>query len=156
MRKVEKTVTIWYSAHQMYELVIDAESYPQFLPWCSSAKILERRPDGLLADLGLSIAGLEQKFTTRTTHIQDQTVTIDLVKGPFSSLHCQWNFSSLPAVKHTDTPSHACKIHFQANYEFSNRLLAMAVGIVFDKMMDTFVDAFIKRAENIYGKPKLF
>lgn len=156
MRKVEKSVSIWYSAQQMYDLVTDAESYPQFLPWCNSAEILERRPDGLLAVLGLSIAGIQQKFTTRTQHVAGESVVIDLVEGPFSTLHCQWEFSPLPAVLPDGETPKACKIHFEASYEFSSKILALAVGLVFDRMMDTFVDAFVKRAEVVYGKPKLF
>ncbi|MGL4668057.1 MAG: type II toxin-antitoxin system RatA family toxin [Saezia sp.] len=156
MRKIEKSVAICYSAQERYDLVIDAESYPQFLPWCSSAEILERRPDGLLAVLGLSIAGIQQNFTTCTKHVAGKSVAIDLVEGPFSTLHCQWFFTPLPAMPLSDKPPRACKIHFEASYEFSSKMLSMAVGLIFDRMMDTFVDAFIKRAEVIYGKSAIF
>lgn len=156
MRKVEKSVAVWYSAQEMYELVIDAESYPQFLPWCNSAEILERHPDGLLAVLGLSIGGIQQKFTTRTKHVPGESVAIDLVEGPFSALHCLWRFAPLSGMSVSVDVPKACKIHFEASYEFSSKILAMAVGLIFDRMMDTFVDAFIKRAEVVYGKPNLF
>ena len=156
MRKIEKSVAIWYSAQEMYELVIDAESYPQFLPWCNSAEIVERNSDGLLAILGLSIAGIQQKFTTRTRHVPGESVDIQLVEGPFSELHCIWHFTPLVSPTEGVPPPRACKIHFTANYEFSSKMLSLAVGLVFDRMMDTFVDAFIKRAEVVYGKPELF
>ena len=156
MRKVEKSVSIRHSAQQMYDLVIAVETYPLFLPWCNSAEILEEYEDGLLAVLGLSIPGIQQKFTTRTRHVAGKSVMIDLVEGSFSTLHCQWGFSSLPAVQSADETPGACKIHFEASYEFSSKILALAVGLVFDRMMDTFVDAFIKRAEVVYGKPKPF
>lgn len=155
MKSIKKSVLIGYSCQEMYDLVIDAESYPQFIPWCSSAEILERYPDGLLARLGMSISGFQQKFTTRTHHEPGKLVTIDLVEGPFSTLHCKWEFMPLPATPPATEPPRACRINFSTNYDFASKPLEMIIGMVFNKMMDTFVDAFIKRAEVIYGKSSI-
>lgn len=151
MKKLKKSTVIWYSAQEMYELVIDAESYPKFLPWCSSARILERYPDGLLAVLGLSIAGVQKSFTTRTYHVPGKSVRVELVEGPFSALNCYWSFENLPASAGSEEVPRACRVNFEAEYGFSNRALALVIGLIFDKMMDTYVDAFIKRAEVVYG-----
>jgi ribosome-associated toxin RatA of RatAB toxin-antitoxin module len=86
MKHVKKSVLLWYSPHEMYELVIAVDDYPQFLPWCARAEVLERRADGLTARLHLAFRGLRHAFTTRNVHIPDRSVVLSLVDGPFSQL----------------------------------------------------------------------
>ncbi len=86
MKHVKKSVLLWYSAHEIYELVVDVESYPKFLPWCERAEILERNADGLTARLHLAYSGLRHAFTTRNVQVPDQSVQVSLVDGPFSQL----------------------------------------------------------------------
>ncbi len=86
MKTVHKSVLIWYSAAEMFALVTDVASYPQFLPWCDQARVIEEDAQGMTAKVGIAFAGIHQSFTTRNTHVQDRQVSLKLVDGPFSKL----------------------------------------------------------------------
>ena len=146
MKTVHKSVLIWYSAAEMFALVTDIESYPQFLPWCNQSAILAKDEHGMTAKVSLSMAGLSQSFTTRNTHVKDRQVSLVLVDGPFSKLDGQWDFT--PVGKPADR---ACKVEFSLSYDFDNAALAALVGPVFDKIAGSLVDAFVKRAASVYG-----
>jgi len=146
MKTVHKSVLIWYSPAEMFALVTDVVNYPQFLPWCDRAAVEERTPQGMVAKVGISIAGIRQSFTTRNHHETDQRVSLKLVNGPFSRLEGEWNFLPLG-----DGSQRACKVDFTLCYAFDNATLAALVGPVFDKIAGSLVDAFVKRASHIYG-----
>ena len=146
MKTVHKSVLIWYSAAEMFALVIDVARYPQFLPWCDHASVSEQDASGMTATVGLSVAGLKQSFTTRNTHVQDCQVHLLLVKGPFSKLDGQWNFTPVGAAG-----ERACKVEFSLRYDFNNAALAALIGPVFEKIAGSLVDAFVKRAGQVYG-----
>ena len=148
MKTVHKSVLIWYSAAEMFALVTDVASYPEFLPWCNEAAVLEETPSGMTAKIGLAMAGLSQSFTTKNSHEKDRKVTLKLIDGPFSKLDGQWDFN--PVGK---TAERACKIAFSLSYDFDNAALAALVGPVFDKIAGSLVDAFVKRAGQVYGEP---
>ena len=95
MKSVHKSVLIWHSAHEMFSLVTDVAQYPRFLPWCDRAAVLEHTPDGVVAQVGISIGGLRQSFTTRNSHVPDERVDLRLVDGPFSRLQGHWRFQPL-------------------------------------------------------------
>lgn len=146
MKTINKSVLLWHSAPQMFALVTDVKRYPEFLPWCDSAEILEQHADGMLARLGLSIGGLRQSFTTRNTHQPDREVHMSLVEGPFSQLEGTWTFTPLG-----DGSQRACKVEFSMRYGFSSVALAAVVGPVFDRIAGSLVDAFVKRADQVHG-----
>lgn len=145
MKTVHKSVLIWYSAAEMFALVTDVASYPQFLPWCDQASVLDETEGGMTAKVGISIAGLSQSFTTRNIHEKDQRVSLKLVDGPFSRLDGHWDFH--PLGKGSER---ACKVDFTLRYDFDNAALAAMVGPVFDKIAGSLVDAFVKRAADVY------
>jgi ribosome-associated toxin RatA of RatAB toxin-antitoxin module len=147
MKTVQKSVLIWYSAAEMFSLVTDIPSYPKFLPWCDHASVLEENASGMTAEIGMSMAGLKQSFTTRNTHEQDRKVTLKLVDGPFSKLDGFWEFQSVGKAA-----QRACKVALTLRYDFDNAALAALVGPVFDKIAGSLVDAFVKRAESVYGQ----
>lgn len=144
MKHVHKQVLIWFSPAQMYELVIDVARYPEFLPWCSHTRVIEQTADGMRAVLGLSLAGVKQEFSTRNAHVPEKSVSMELEEGPFSSLHGHWTFAPIG-------DGHACKVVLDLKYSFSSRTLAALIGPVFDKVAATLIDAFVKRAEQVYG-----
>ena len=148
MKHVKKSVLLWYSPREMYTLVTGVEDYPRFLPWCDKAQILERHDDGVTAKLGLAYMGLRHAFTTRNVYVPDESVAMHLVDGPFSSLEGLWRFRALGP---TAAETAACKIEFDLSYAFSSRALELVVSPVFDKIADTFVDSFVRRAEAVYG-----
>jgi ribosome-associated toxin RatA of RatAB toxin-antitoxin module len=152
MKHVKRSVLLWYSPHEMYALVTDVAKYPEFLPWCERAETIEQRDDGVTAKLHLSYAGVKQSFTTRNTNDPDKSVLMQLVDGPFSKLEGIWRFNALqPAAGAADSGPKACKIEFELHYEFSNFALQLVVSPVFDRIANTFVDAFVSRAEQVYG-----
>ncbi len=146
MKTVTKSVLIWYSASEMYGLVIDVDQYSKFLPWCDQARALSTDENGMLAEIGLSIGGLHQTFTTRNEHVSDRQVRMKLVKGPFSRLDGEWNFTPL-----ADGTQRACRVELTLHYGFDNAALSKLVGPVFDKIASSMVDAFVKRADQVYG-----
>jgi ribosome-associated toxin RatA of RatAB toxin-antitoxin module len=150
MKTVHKSVLIWYSAQEMYALVTDVAQYPQFLPWCSSAQVLEQSASGMVAQLGLSIGGLRQSFTTRNRHEitpdERRAVHLELVEGPFSALQGHWAFT--PLGKNAER---ACKVELTLRYGFANDALALLISPVFDVAAQTLVDAFVRRADAVYA-----
>jgi ribosome-associated toxin RatA of RatAB toxin-antitoxin module len=152
MKQVNKSVLLWYSPHEIYQLVTDVEKYPEFLPWCERAEVLSREPDGLTARLHLAYSGIRHAFTTRNVHVPDQSVRIGLVDGPFSLLDGLWRFVALPVPDGSQaTEGGACKIQFEMRYAFANVILEAAISPVFDRIADTFVDSFVRRAEQVHG-----
>lgn len=149
MKHVKKSVLLWYSAHEMYALVTDIPSYPQFLPWCERADVLSQDEAGVTARLQLSFAGVGQAFTTRNLHEPDRSVHMTLVDGPFSTLDGTWRFVPLAAPGRAD--AEACRIEFELRYEFANAALEMVISPVFDRIANTLVDSFVKRAEQVHG-----
>lgn len=147
MKSVHKSVLIWHSAHEMFALVTDVVRYPEFLPWCSSGQVLEESPNGMVASIGMSFGGLHKSFTTRNTHETDRRIHLELVDGPFSRLDGTWNFTPVG-----EPGQRACKVEFVLNYGFSSATLAALVGPVFDKIAGSLVDAFVKRADQVYGE----
>ena len=148
MKHVHKSVLLWYSPQEMYDLVTHVEDYPKFLPWCSSATVLQQHPDGVTARLGLAYMGLRQSFTTRNRQTPGKSLSMQLVDGPFSALEGDWQFHELgkPGADKV-----ACKIEFDLRYAFAGGALDLVISPVFDKIANTFVDSFVKRAEQVYG-----
>ncbi|MDO8887042.1 MAG: type II toxin-antitoxin system RatA family toxin [Hydrogenophaga sp.] len=146
MKTIHKSVLLSHSAHEMFALVTNIEHYPRFLPWCDHGEVLELNDDGMLARVGMAISGLRQSFTTRNIHETDRKVLMELVDGPFSQLDGVWVFTPLG-----DGTLRACKVEFTLSYGFSSSTLAALVGPVFDKIAGNLVDAFVKRADQVYG-----
>ncbi|TAM47138.1 MAG: type II toxin-antitoxin system RatA family toxin [Burkholderiaceae bacterium] len=145
MKTVHKSVLIWYSAEEMFALVTDVPRYPQFLPWCDHAAVVEADAAGMTAEVGISFGGIRQVFVTRNNHVAGRQVGMKLVKGPFSRLDGQWNFTPLG-----EGNERACRVDLTLNYGFDNAALAALVGPVFDKIAGSLVDAFVKRAGQVY------
>lgn len=150
MKNVHKSVLIWYSPAEMFALVIDVAHYPEFLPWCSHTQVLEQDAQGMTAEVGMSLGGLKKSFITRNQHHSEDngvhSVAMRLVKGPFSRLEGRWIFHPVG-----DGSQRACKVELQLDYGFESAALAAVVGPVFDRIANSMVDAFIKRAEAVYG-----
>ena len=146
MKTVQKSVLIWYSAHEMFALVTDVEKYAEFLPWCDQARVVERDEHGMTAEIGIAFAGIHQTFTTRNDHVPDHKVDMKLVSGPFSNLDGHWTFTQVG-----DPGQRSCKVDLELQYGFQNLALAAVIGPVFDRIAGSMVDAFVKRAEQVYG-----
>lgn len=147
MKTVSKSVLIWYSPQEMYALVTDVAHYPLFLPWCDHARVVSTDDTGMTAEVGIAFSGVRQTFTTRNEHTPDRQVAMKLIDGPFSRLDGEWNFIPLG-----DGSQRACRVELVLNYGFKNATLGKLVGPVFDKIAGSLVDAFVKRATQVYGE----
>jgi len=146
MKQVHKSVLIWYSPQEMFDLVTSVQQYPQFLPWCDHTRVLEQDDSGMLAEVGIALSGIRHSFVTRNLHEPGRRVQMQLVKGPFSRLEGQWVFTPVG-----QGGQRACRVDLKLNYGFSSAVLAKVVGPVFDRIASSLMDAFVKRAEQVYG-----
>jgi ribosome-associated toxin RatA of RatAB toxin-antitoxin module len=141
MAQVEKSVLVSHSAEHMFRLVDEAERYPEFLPWCGGVDLKWRDDSSTVATLHINYHGVRQNFTTENSKVFPDLMDIRLVDGPFRHLEGAWRF--IPLAKN------ACKIEFKLHYEFSSSLLEKIIAPVFSHIANTFVDAFVERAEQI-------
>jgi ribosome-associated toxin RatA of RatAB toxin-antitoxin module len=130
----------------MYALVTDVPAYPQFLPWCDHAAVVTEDAQGMTAEVGIAFGGIRQVFTTRNLHTPPGKVAMQLVNGPFSRLDGQWSFLPL-----ADGSQRACRVELVLHYGFDNATLGRLVGPVFDRIAGSLLDAFVKRAGQVYG-----
>lgn len=142
MPQVSRSALVPFSAKQMYDLVNDVVSYPQFLPGCSGSTLLEHTENTMVASVDVSKAGIKKTFTTKNTLVDAQIIEMNLVDGPFKSLSGGWHFMALD-----DT---ACKVELKLDFEFSNALVAMAFGKVFQELTNNMVNSFTQRAKQVY------
>lgn len=144
MPTIHKSHLVAYSCEQMYRLVDDIQQYQAFVPYCSSSVEHERTRDAVRATLTLSGGGIEKSFTTINRLSPFSMMEIILVDGPFKQLEGFWRFQA--------QPDDGCEVVLDLEFEFSSRLLAMMFGPIFHQIAGTLVDAFISRAEEVYGK----
>lgn len=143
MRSVSKSVLVPYAAAQMFELVDRVELYPQFLPWCGGTRVLAQGENRKSARIDIDYHGVRAHFTTDNVNHPSESIVITLKDGPFRHLHGEWHFKALG--------EHGCKVQFDLAYEFTTTLLGRVIGPVFSHIANTFIDAFVKRAENVYA-----
>jgi ribosome-associated toxin RatA of RatAB toxin-antitoxin module len=141
MALVEKSMLVAYSAEQMFALVDNVAEYPQFLPWCGGTTVQSVNADTIHATVMINYLHIKQSFTTENVRYYPARIDMTLQDGPFQHLDGHWQFT-------------ACKIAFRLHYEFSSKLLEKLVGSVFHYIANSFVDAFVHRAEKIYGAAK--
>ena len=153
MPKFSSKRRVRHSAAQMFDLVADVERYPEFVPLCHSLKIRQRtpKPDGteiVVADMTVSFKLVRESFTSRVTLDRPNLkILVEYLKGPFSNLENRWTFEPR---SETD-----CDVGFFLSYEFKSRILALLMGSMFDAAFARFSTAFEKRADAVYGRPKL-
>ena len=143
MAIVEKSVLIAHSAQQMFDLVDGVEDYPAFLPWCERTCVDFRDEKRTVATLHISYLSVKSHFTTENDKQTPTIMRLHLIDGPFRRLEGEWKFKPL-----TDS---ACKIEFKLAYEFSSKMFEKVIGPVFGQIANTFVEAFVRRADKIYG-----
>lgn len=136
-----------YTAQQMYDLVADVASYPEFLPWCAAARIRSQTPQGdakvMLADLVISFKVFREKFGSRVTLFEGQRkIDTEYLDGPFKFLKSTWSFEEADG---------GCQVDFYVDFEFKSRILQGVIGVVFNEAMLRIVRAFETRAEELYG-----
>jgi ribosome-associated toxin RatA of RatAB toxin-antitoxin module len=127
----------------MYALVDDIASYPRFLPWCVEARV-DAGSQPKRATLTVGLGGIRQSFTTANENEARRAIHMRLVRGPFREFSAAWRFTPLA--------EQACQVEFRMRYEFASRALAKLLEPLFNQIADTMVDAFTRRADELYGR----
>lgn len=144
MTIVSRSALVAYAASEMYALVDDIKTYPDFLPWCKTATVLSRDEDEVRASIELARGGIQKSFTTCNRLQHNKMIEMRLVEGPFRHLEGFWRFDALG--------ERACKVSLDMDFEFSSKLVGMAIGPVFNQIVNSLVDAFCARAVDVYGQ----
>jgi len=142
--EIRRSALIGHSAESTFDLIEAAEHYPEFLPWCTRAIILERDENIVAARLTVNYRGLHFDLTTRNPKRRPHWLAVRMEKGPFRRFEGEWRLAEL-------APD-ACKIEFALGYEFDSALVGKLADSVFERIADTMIDAFALRAENVLGR----
>ena len=129
----------------MYQLVNDVAAYPDFLPWCKSSKVISESEVEMTGSIEIAHGALNKTFTTRNILTPYQRIELELVDGPFKQLNGYWMFESMKT-------ENACKISFHLEFEFASAMISIVAKPVFSNIAGSMVDAFCKRATEVYGE----
>lgn len=143
MPTVRRSARASYTAQQMYDLVDDVESYPEFLHWCRAARIVRREDHAVEAQLDIGFRGIHKSFTTRNRRDPPQRIDIELVRGPFRKLEGAWQFA--------DLPEGGSEVSLDLEFEVASSPLSFMFSAVFEEIVRYQMHAFIQRAERLYG-----
>ena len=148
MREVRRSALIAQPPQRMFALINDIESYPQFLPWCTSARVQSRTEREIIATIGVRRGALNATFTTRNELTAASGIAMRLVSGPFKTLEGQW---TLTPVELPGQPG--CRIDLMLRFAFANRLTGMVFEPLFEQTAVSLVDAFVARARTHAAAP---
>ncbi|MDG2376124.1 MAG: type II toxin-antitoxin system RatA family toxin [Woeseiaceae bacterium] len=144
MRHVNKSALVPYSATELFDLVDDVDAYAEFLPWCSRSAVLKRDDEVVDATIELQKGSVSKAFTTRNLRAPGESLSIELLGGPFRHLQGGWRFRDLGEA--------GCKVSLELDFEFESRLVDMMFGAFFQDTCNSLVDAFVQRASEVYGE----
>ncbi len=144
MTHIARSALVPYLPEEMFALVNDIDRYPEFLPWCSGAQVLDRQHHQMRARIDLALSGVRKSFVTSNRLQQEKMIEMRLEEGPFKHLHGFWRFDRLGDA--------GSKISLDLEFDFSSRLLGAAFKAMFHQVASSMVDAFCKRAVDVYGK----
>ncbi len=143
MPKHQEIRTLPFSAPQLFALVADVESYPEFLPWCISALVREKTPKGVVADLTIGYKAFRESFTSNVTLDKPRRISVEYVSGPLSRLSNEWGFEAVKG---------GCRLSFEVDFAFRSRLLGAMMEVFFESSFRRMVGAFEDRARELYLK----
>ena len=140
MREIKRSALISKPPAEMFALISDIESYPEFLPWCTHARVLSSSPNEIVATLGVRQGALHGEFTTRNTLEPDRSILMRLVSGPFRTFQGEWRL--------TPIDGNACRVELAMRFAFRNPLTAILFEPRFAHTVGSLVDAFVARARS--------
>ncbi|MDE0948684.1 MAG: type II toxin-antitoxin system RatA family toxin [Candidatus Thioglobus sp.] len=143
MHRISKSAIVPYTPQQMFELVNNIDDYSQFLNWCDSSSILNQSEDQITASVEINKGGIKQAFSTLNTLTPYESISMELIDGPFDELTGEWRFEPLG--------ENAAKIHLDLQFKFKSMLIDMALSPVFKNIANSQLDSFVARAKYIYG-----
>jgi ribosome-associated toxin RatA of RatAB toxin-antitoxin module len=145
MSHIQRNALVHYSPQEMYNLVNDVGAYADFLPWCRSSKVISETDTEMVASVEIARGVLNKTFTTRNRLTAGRKIELELVDGPFKKLTGYWEFIPL---KMQD----ACKVNLDLVFEFDSAMMSIAARPIFTQIANSLVDAFSKRAVEVYGE----
>jgi ribosome-associated toxin RatA of RatAB toxin-antitoxin module len=146
MPTVRKSAIVAHACDTLFALVDRVEDYPRFLPWCSAARVVERDDDITVGRIDIDFHGLSSHIVTRNLKRRPARMSLALVEGPFESFAGEWRFEPLG--------TEGCRVELAVEYALSNRALDAALGPVFGHILETLVDRFVARADEVAaGRP---
>jgi len=143
IREIKRSALVTFSPEQMFDLVIDVERYPQFLPWVAGAELHQRSEHDLLASMSMSRGGVTERFTTRNEFDRPAYMTMQLVEGPFRLLAGRWTFTPIGSA--------GTRVELEMRFEFANPVISMLFGKSFEQSCGQLIDAFIARARQMHA-----
>ena len=145
MSLIKRSALVNYSPAEMYDLVNDVDSYAKFLPWCRSSAVLDETETEMRASVEIAKGVLNKTFTTRNSLTKNSRIGMELIDGPFRQLHGFWLFEPLKTEG-------ACRVNLELEFEFNNAMMSLAAKPIFMQIANSLVDAFCKRATEVYGE----
>lgn len=142
MTIIHRSAIVPHTPEEMYLLVNAIEEYPTFIPWCHGTEVHSRDDDEIHATLHFEGGGMRKSFTTCNRLQKNKMIEMRLVNGPFKHLEGFWRF---------EQQSNGCHVQLDMEFELASKLMALAFGPVFNQVANTLVDAFSKRAVEVYG-----
>ncbi len=139
---INRSALVTFTPKQMYDIVNDVDKYVEFLPWCGASEKIDDYGDSVKASVTIAKGPVHKKFITQNKLEKNKTIEVELVDGPFKYLKGSWSFD--------DIKGQACKISLNLEFEFTNGLVSIAIGPVFNQIANSMVDAFVERAKDIY------
>ena len=143
MREVKRSALIAEAPARMYGLINDIERYPEFVPGCVGARVIERKDHEVVATLNIKRGPLKTEFTTRNLLEPDRRVLMQLVSGPFRVLEGLWTLTPLGDL--------GCRVELEMRFEFTNRVTGALFEPLFADTAVSLVDAFVRRSREIRG-----
>jgi ribosome-associated toxin RatA of RatAB toxin-antitoxin module len=144
VKTVRQQARVRFSADQMFDLVNDVEAYPRFLPWCQKATIRFANESRVEATLEVGVRGVTHRFTTRNSLDRPARIGIELIEGPFRKLGGEWRFEP--------RDDQGCTVSLNLDFEASSVPLRFVFEILFEELVRSQVQAFVDRAESVYGR----
>ena len=142
MHRHDEQRVLPYTAAQLYDLVVDVERYPEFLPWCTGVRVLERNGDVVISRMEVGFKVFSESFTTRVTLSPPRRIDVAYFEGPFKYLNNHWVFEP--------DAGGGCEVDFFVDFEFRSRIFGKVIGVVFNEAVQLMVSAFEKRARNLF------
>lgn len=143
MNTLKRNALVPYTARQMFELVNNIEDYPRFLQWCSKSTIVSRTDQEVVAELDITWKGMSKSFSTRNILYPYKCMEMSLVSGPMKHMKGKWDFIEIDEK--------ACKVMLDMEFEFAGNFIDIIFQPVFQSIANSLVDAFCKRAVELYG-----
>ena len=149
MPQIERSALVPHAPVEVFDIIMDLERYPEFLPWCDQAQVLEAEPDSVVAALRVSAKGISESFTTRNRAVPHKRIELELVQGPFEHFVGVWQLQALG----DGSDAVGCRVSLSLDFEFAGplRLLGRPIANRLGKAADKILDAFCARAAELAG-----